>query len=116
MGTGVVPAYIEAFNPALPLEEAWLPPSEWYTSQEFYEHEQATVFRNNWLIAARAEQLKEIGNFVAGRIAGEPYVVVRTREGDLRAFFNVCRHHAAEIACGSGCAEQFVCPYHGWTY
>jgi len=35
----------------------------------------------------------------------------------LRAFYNVCRHHAAAVVTEAhGCAKQFRCPYHGWTY
>jgi choline monooxygenase len=44
-------------------------------------------------------------------------VVVRADDGPLRAFFNVCRHHAAAVVTeAQGCAKQFRCPYHGWTY
>jgi choline monooxygenase len=48
--------------------------------------------------------------------AGEPVLVVRGEDGELRAFSNVCRHHAARVAEGCGTASQFVCPYHAWTY
>ena len=34
----------------------------------------------------------------------------------LRAFFNVCRHHANILVEGEGKKDQFVCCYHGWTY
>jgi len=48
---------------------------------------------------------------------GEPIVVVRGDDGVLRAFFNVCRHHAAAVVNDAhGTARQFRCPYHGWTY
>jgi choline monooxygenase len=43
-------------------------------------------------------------------------VVVRHPTGELRAFHNVCRHHAAEVCLGEGRADQLVCPYHRWTY
>ena len=104
------------FDPAVPLEAAWLPPKSWYNDPGFFDLERDTVFRNNWLIAARGDQLLKTGDFVAGSVAGEPYVVVRGEGGELRAFYNVCRHHAAQVAAGTGCAETLVCPYHGWTY
>ena len=56
-------------------------------------------------------------HFVATRLAGEPIVVVRGSDGTLRAFYNVCRHHAAAVVtqpCGH--AEILQCPYHGWKY
>jgi hypothetical protein len=46
-----------SFNPALPIEDAWLPPSSWYTEHAIHQIERDTVFHNNWLIAARDDQL-----------------------------------------------------------
>src|SRR5260370_26972521 len=44
-------------------------------------------------------------------------VVGRGEDGQLRAFYHVCRHHAAAVVTElEGCAKQFRCPYHGWTY
>ncbi|HXV15124.1 MAG TPA: aromatic ring-hydroxylating dioxygenase subunit alpha [Candidatus Krumholzibacteria bacterium] len=107
---------VRRFDPSVPLEAAWLPPKSWYADSRFFDLECETVFKNNWLIAARSDQFKKAGDFVAGSVAGEPYVVVRGEDGALRAFFNVCRHHAAVVAVGAGCSESLVCPYHGWTY
>ena len=107
---------LDGFDPTVPIEAAWLPPSSWYTERGVYEVERGTVFKNNWLIAAREDQLIKPGDFVAGRVANEPYVVVRGEDGRLRAFYNVCRHHAAQVMVGAGSTETMVCPYHGWTY
>jgi choline monooxygenase len=107
---------VRRFDPSVPLESAWLPPKSWYTDARFFALECDTVFGKNWLVAARGDQFQKAGDFVAGAIAGEPYVVVRGEDGRLRAFFNVCRHHAAVVATGTGCADKLVCPYHGWTY
>jgi choline monooxygenase len=49
-------------------------------------------------------------------VAGEPVLVVRDKQGTLRAFSNVCRHRAGPIALGSGCKNVMRCQYHGWTY
>ena len=49
-------------------------------------------------------------------VAGEPVIVVRDKQGTLRAFSNVCRHRAGPIALGSGCKNVLRCQYHGWTY
>lgn len=40
------------------------------------------------------------------------YVVCKDEMGQIQAFHNVCRHHAAAVASGSGCTKSFVCPYH----
>ena len=65
----------------------------------------------------RLDQVCEKGQFFTADVAGEPIVVVRGDDAQLRAFYNVCRHHAAAVVPeAEGCAKQFRCPYHGWTY
>ena len=61
--------------------------------------------------------MRDNGQFFTAELAGEPLVVARGDDGQLRAFYNVCRHHAAAVVTEpQGCAKQFRCPYHGWTY
>ena len=55
-------------------------------------------------------------SFFTADVAGEPIIVVRDKQGALRAFSNVCRHRAGPIALGSGCKNVLRCQYHGWTY
>ena len=107
---------VERFDPEVPLEEASTPPSTWYTEPAFYELERERVFSANWIVAANAHDLREPGQYVAGEMAGERYLLVRGEDGALRAFSNLCRHRATGVAEGCGRAERFVCPYHGWTY
>lgn len=108
---------VQGFDPKAAIQAAWLPPKSWYTAPEFFKLERDSVFKENWLIAAREDQLRQPGQYVTGNIMGEPYVIVRGEDQQLRAFYNVCRHHAAEVATGDqGCLKKFECPYHGWTY
>jgi choline monooxygenase len=108
---------IEQYDPNLPLNSASTIPSSWYIDKDFYDHELKTVFSQSWQLAARADQLTEPGQYVTTNIAGEPVVIVRGNDGELRGFFNVCRHHAAAVmTAAEGKATQLRCPYHGWTY
>jgi len=108
---------INSYNPSAPLEEAFTIPSSWYTNPDLYQLELQTVFTKNWQFAARTDQLKEPGQYVATDIAGEPILIVRGDDQKLRGFFNVCRHHAAAVMTEQeGRAHQLRCPYHGWTY
>lgn len=105
------------FDPGLPLDEAWTIPGSWYTDPRVAELERATVWSRTWQLVGRTAQVAEPGAYVTAEIAGEPIVVVRGGDGVLRAFFNVCRHHAAAVMpapCGK--ADKLRCPYHGWTY
>jgi choline monooxygenase len=108
---------INRYDPDAPLSQASTIPSSWYTNQDLFEVETQTVFSNSWQFAARVDQLISPGNYVTSEIGGEPVVIVRGNDGELRAFFNVCRHHAAAVMPEpEGCAPQMRCPYHGWTY
>ena len=107
--------WINAYNPALPLEQAVTPPSAWYTEEAFAKFEEAAVFGHNWLMAARVDEFQKEGDYVATEVGGQPIIIVKSDE--IRGFYNVCRHHAAEIMnVGSGCARTLNCPYHGWSY
>ncbi|HTA65854.1 MAG TPA: aromatic ring-hydroxylating dioxygenase subunit alpha, partial [Xanthomonadaceae bacterium] len=105
------------YDPALPLEEASTIPASWYVDQGILDLEKKTTFSRTWQLAARADQVRELGQYVTCEIAGEPILVVRGDDGVLRGFFNVCRHHAAAVMTEpQGCAKNLRCPYHGWTY
>src|SRR5512143_663381 len=108
---------IDSYNPTDPLDRASTIPSSWYTNNDLYELELATVFSNSWQYAARKQQLAGPGRFVTTDIAGEPLVLTRGNDNVSRAFYNVCRHHAAAVMTApEGNATQLRCPYHGWTY
>jgi phenylpropionate dioxygenase-like ring-hydroxylating dioxygenase large terminal subunit len=112
-----VGSLLQLYNPCNPLEKAWTIPAPWYFDGDFYELERGGVFAASWQAVGRVEQVSERGGFFTAEIAGEPIVVARGEDGVLRAFYNVCRHHAAAVVTeAQGCAKQFRCPYHGWTY
>jgi len=108
---------LNLYNPADPLEKASTIPAPWYRDVRVHELELAAVFAKSWQVAGRLDQVHENGAFFTTDIAGEPIIVVRGEDAQLRAFYNVCRHHAAAVVPEShGRATQFRCPYHGWTY
>ncbi|HSK31348.1 MAG TPA: aromatic ring-hydroxylating dioxygenase subunit alpha, partial [Candidatus Limnocylindria bacterium] len=108
---------VGAYNPQSALTEASTPPSSWYTDPGFFEFEKRSVFSASWQVIARADQVRSPGQYATGVIGHEPIVVVRGRDGALRGFFNVCRHHAAAVLPhAEGQVQHIRCPYHGWTY
>ena len=60
--------------------------------------------------------MAEPGAFLTSDAVGVPVVVVRDKEGSLRAFLNVCRHRGSVVCEGEGSRETLQCPYHAWTY
>jgi choline monooxygenase len=99
------------------LPEAHTIPAPWYFDPRIAELERHRVFSRTWQAIGRSELVAAPGQFITANIAGEPIVAVRGTDNILRAFFNVCRHHAAAVATEPcGVAQQLRCPYHGWTY
>jgi choline monooxygenase len=108
---------LASYKDKAPLSEASTIPAPWYVDPRIADLEGQTVFTHSWQVVGRAEQVEQAGQFVTATIAGEPIVVVRGADAQLRAFYNVCRHHAAKVVtepCGS--ASILHCPYHGWNY
>lgn len=108
---------LNLYNPADPLEKASTIPAPWYRDERIADLERSSVFSKTWQVVGRLDQVRTNGEFFKADLVGEPLVVVRGDDAKLRAFYNVCRHHAAAVVTEPhGCAKQFRCPYHGWTY
>jgi choline monooxygenase len=108
---------LDSYDDAAPLAQAYTIPAAWYTDPRIANLELQSVFSRNWQAVGRLAQLEKPGDYITATVANEPIVVVRGRDGKLRAFYNVCRHHAMTVMnepCGH--AEHMRCPYHGWTY
>jgi choline monooxygenase len=112
-----IEAILASYNDEAPLSEASTIPASWYVDPRIAELESLTVFSHTWQVLGRADQVQKPGEFVTATVTGEPIVAARGADSQLRAFFNVCRHHAAKVVtepCGS--ASILHCPYHGWNY
>jgi len=88
---------LSSYNDSARLAEASTIPASWYVEPRIAELERVNVFSRTWQLVGRTDQLEASGNFITGRLAGEPFVVVRGSDGVLRGFLNVCRHHAAAV-------------------
>jgi phenylpropionate dioxygenase-like ring-hydroxylating dioxygenase large terminal subunit len=91
-------------------------PARWYTDPAMLERERRQVFGRTWQAAGHASTVAGRGAYMACDIAGEPIVIARAKDGELRAFSNVCRHRGAVLLEGQGQASVIRCPYHAWTY
>jgi choline monooxygenase len=107
---------LRQFDPALTAAEAHTAPASWYTDQDFYRFETEEVLKKAWQFVAPLHWFQKPGDFHAGQFLNEPYFIIRDQNNELKAFYNVCRHHAACLFEGQGNAEKITCPYHGWTY
>jgi choline monooxygenase len=102
-------------------------PSSFYTDPTFLAIERERIFQRTWQLVGTLSQhcgeasgaprtISDPESYFTAEVAGEPVIVVRDKQGALRAFSNVCRHRAGPIALGSGCKNVLRCQYHGWTY
>ena len=64
----------------------------YYTSEGVFAAEQSQIFEKMWICAARSADLANPGQFKKVQVGRESVLVVRGRDGALRAFLNVCRH------------------------
>ena len=92
-------------------------PAEAYTSQRFFDLEQDRVFAHSWTLCGFAHELPSAGDVMPVTVAGRPIVLVRGKDGVLRAFHNVCRHRGLKLV-DAPCSgrRRLVCPYHNWSY
>lgn len=90
---------------------------EAYLSPDWLAAEQATLFAGRWALVGVVEDLADPGDFVTARLGRAPVLVVRSGDGDLRAFHNLCRHRGMQLLDGRGrCGDSIRCFYHDWRY
>ena len=93
-------------------------PRERYTSPDVLVEENERIFARHWNCVGRVSRLTSAGDYVVRDVAGESLIILRDRGGELRAFFNVCRHRGTRICreTSGQFSETIQCPYHAWTY
>ena len=88
-----------------------------YTDDDIYELEVERIINRNWILAGHESELRESGDYKVFKVARESAIIVRGKDGTLKAFANVCRHRGSRVCLELiGNAKKFICPYHGWTY
>jgi phenylpropionate dioxygenase-like ring-hydroxylating dioxygenase large terminal subunit len=88
-----------------------------HTSDEFHELEQRYLWPNTWVIAGRAEDVPNAGDYFTFDDLGVPLLVVRGTDGRIRCYYNTCQHRGAPVVRDArGSARRLRCQYHSWTY
>jgi glycine betaine catabolism A len=105
-----------------PVERAQLLPARVFHDPDVFAYEQARWFATTWVCIGREENVAAPGTYLLARVAAEGVIVVRGRDGVVRAFHNVCRHRGSTLldepadGAGSGKLVRIQCPYHAWIY
>jgi len=104
-------------------------PSSWYLEDRYYRLEKDHIFCSDWVCVGREEEVPNSNVHRVLDLFGESILLLRNRDGVLKAFYNVCRHRGARLCAGQNDDDSIlalkggvvggrniICPYHAWTY
>jgi phenylpropionate dioxygenase-like ring-hydroxylating dioxygenase large terminal subunit len=104
-------------NAETPTQAPHALPAWVYNNAQLSRLEFERILQPSWQIVCHVNSIPKAGDFETFDFGSDSVMVVRDREGSIRAFHNVCRHRGARLLDGAGnCAAAITCPYHGWTY
>jgi Rieske 2Fe-2S family protein len=93
-------------------------PGQSYVDETTFALEQEKIFERMWFCVVRSSDLAGPGAFKTVQVGRENLIISRSATGEIRAFYNVCRHRGARICSEeSGSVKRtFKCSYHAWAY
>jgi phenylpropionate dioxygenase-like ring-hydroxylating dioxygenase large terminal subunit len=91
-------------------------PAHYYFDKDIYAREQEEIWFKPWQFAGFTSDLGNPGDYISDFIIDQPVFVVRTKDGTLRAFYNVCTHRGHILVEGKGNKNILTCPFHAWSF
>ena len=91
-------------------------PSRYYLDHDIYEKEKLKILYCTWQYAGHSSQVSDIGDYLTLNIGDENLIIIHTNDGELKGFFNVCRHRAHRLLEDNGNVNSITCSYHAWNY
>ena len=95
---------------------SWSIHSRCYVDPKFLQLDREQIFHRSWQFLCHESKLRESGSYVTDDIQGQSVFAMRDNNGELKAFYNVCKHRGHELLFGEGRKSLIVCPYHAWCY
>jgi Rieske 2Fe-2S family protein len=90
---------------------------EFYSDPAIFARDLERIHLRHWLCVGHESRIPKPGDWFVFELANESLIIVRGRDGQLRALVNVCRHRGSQVCYEKeGSSRAFVCPYHAWTY
>ena len=87
-----------------------------YTSKEFFDREVKAVWLKTWQFVCRQEQIPHPGDIHVFDLVGRSAIVVRQKDGGVKAFQNVCLHRGRKLVTRNSCQSRLRCPFHGFAW
>ena len=98
-------------------QEDWSLDQRFYKDESIFDLEKNHIFYDSWIFIGHESQIPNKGDYFVYKLLDEEIIVLRNKENEVKAFFNVCRHRGSRICLEeSGNTSRFSCPYHSWTY
>jgi phenylpropionate dioxygenase-like ring-hydroxylating dioxygenase large terminal subunit len=98
-------------------KKGWSLPQSYYKDPEIFELEKKAIIFNTWIFAGHASQIPNPGDYFLFNLLEESAIIIRSDDGSINAFYNVCLHRGSHICKEqSGNTKKLVCPYHAWGY
>jgi len=94
-------------------------PSDFYYDPAHYQRELEAIWYNHWVYICRAEEIAEPRDYRVVQLGNESVILTRNLDGELRAFYNTCRHRGSVLCSeekGRFQGKAIVCPYHQWAF
>jgi len=98
------------------LGEATTIPVASYSDPQFLELEKVLLFERTWMCVGLTSQIPNPGDVVPVEVGTQPIIIVRTKQNEVKAFKNVCRHRGNKLCSESGNSPVLMCKYHRWAY
>jgi phenylpropionate dioxygenase-like ring-hydroxylating dioxygenase large terminal subunit len=93
-------------------------PYDHYTSQDFADKEYDKMWPRTWQWACREDHIPEPGDYYVYDVGHLSALILRTTEGEVKAYYNACMHRGTQLKEPGSCGHspQLKCPFHGWTW
>ena len=89
-----------------------------YLNEELFTLERDLLFKRHWQLVCHLNDIPNNGDFRTLDLVGERALVIRGKDGAVRAFHNLCRHRASRVVADDHgtCPGVITCPFHAWSY
>ena len=93
-------------------------PQRYFISPDVFAEEQEKIFSKQWVSVGHQSRIAHAGDYFVSKVADESLIVIRDKRGEIRGFYNVCRHRGSRLVENTNgqLSAAIQCPYHAWTY